>query len=87
MIARVLQGDTLAPYMLITCLDYALRRQKLWHADYADDQTLPADTPAQAEYLLRSLEQAAGRIDLSVKANKTGFMCFKREAVLSVASL
>ena len=24
-VARVLQGDTLAPYILITCLDYVLR--------------------------------------------------------------
>ena len=35
-------------------------------ADYADDITLLANTPAQAESLLDSLEQAAGDIGLHV---------------------
>ena len=36
---------------------------------------LPVSTPAQAEFLLHSLEQAAGGIGLYVNANKTDFMC------------
>ena len=38
-------------------------------ADYADDTALRANTPSQAESLLHSLEQAAGAIDVHVKAN------------------
>ena len=61
-VANVLQGDTLAPYLFIICLDYVLRRsidkmkdngfkvaQTITDADYADDIALLANTPAQAE--------------------------------------
>ena len=34
--------------------------------DYADDLMLPVNTPAQAEYLLLSLEQAAKDIGLNL---------------------
>ena len=71
----VLQGDTLAPYLFIICLDYVLRSidlmgkngfklareiniryltQTITDADYANDS---ANTPAQAESLLYSLER------------------------------
>ena len=43
--------------------------------DYADDTTLLAKTPAQAESLLHSLERAAGGIGLYVNADKTEYMC------------
>ena len=43
---------------------------------YADDIKLLANTSAQAESLLHSLEQAAGGIDLHMNADKTKFMCF-----------
>ena len=83
-VARVPQGDTLAPYLLIICLDYVLRTsldlmkengfklakerskrypaQTITDADYARDIALLANTPAQAETLLHSLQQAAGGI-------------------------
>ena len=80
-VAVVLQGDILTPYLFIICLDYELRTssdkikdngfkltkersrrylaQTVTDADYADDIVFLANTPAQAETLLHSLEQAA----------------------------
>ena len=77
-VAGVLQGDTLDPYLFIICLDYGIRTsidrmkensfkltkersrsysaQTIMDADYADDIELLANTPAQAENLLHSLE-------------------------------
>ena len=45
-------------------------------ADYADDITILANTPNQAETLLHSLEQAAAGISLHVNAYKTEYMCY-----------
>ena len=50
--------------------------QAITDADYADDIALLADTSAQAESLLHSLERAAGSIGLYVNADKTQYMCF-----------
>ena len=50
-------------------------------SDYTDDLELLANTPAEAECLLHVLKQAAGGIGLFVNVNKTGFMCFKQEAI------
>ena len=50
--------------------------QTITDADYADDIALLANTPAQAEFLLYSLERAAGGIGLHVNVNKMKFMCF-----------
>ena len=47
-------------------------------ADYADDIALLANTPAQAETLLHSLEQATTDIGLHVNAHKTRYMCFNQ---------
>ena len=44
--------------------------QTITDADYADDITFLANTPAQAETLLLSLEQAAAGIGLHVNAHK-----------------
>ena len=77
-VTGVLQGDTLAPYLFIICLDYVLRMsidlmkengfkqakersrrypaQTITDANYADDIALLANSPAQAESLLYSLE-------------------------------
>ena len=44
--------------------------------DYADDITLHANTPTQAESLLHSLEQTAGGLGLNVNADKMEYMCF-----------
>ena len=40
-------------------------------ADYADDMALLANTSAQAETLLHSLERATAGISVNVKAHKT----------------
>ena len=103
--AGVLQGDTLAPYLFIICLDYVLRTsidnirengfeltkeksrrypaKTITDADYADDITLLANTPNQAETLLHSLERAAVGIGLHVNAQKTEFMCFNQKGNIS----
>ena len=45
--------------------------QTFTDADYADDITLLANTPAQAESLLHSLERVAASIGFHVNADKT----------------
>ena len=45
--------------------------QTITDADYADDIALLANTPAQTETLLHSLERAAAGIGLHVNARKT----------------
>ena len=44
---------------------------------------LLANTPAQAETMLHSLEQAAGGIGLHVNADKTEYMCFNQRGDIS----
>ena len=56
-------------------------------ADSADDKALLENTPTRAESLLHSMEKAAGGIYLSVNANKTREMCFKRERVISTRNI
>ena len=110
-VAGVLQGDTLAPYLFIICLDYVLRTSidkmkdngfkltkksrrypvhTIMDADYADDIALLANTPAQAEILLHSLERATAGIGLHVNADKTEYMYFNQRgdiSTLNVSSL
>ena len=50
--------------------------------DYVDDLALLANRPSQAESQLHSLEQAAGYIGPCVNANRTKFMCLKREEAI-----
>ena len=45
--------------------------QTITDANYADDIALLANTPAQPETLLHSLERAVGGIGLHVNADKT----------------
>ena len=52
--------------------------QTFTDTDYADDIELLANTPAQAETLLHSLEKAAGGIGLYIKADKTEYTCFNQ---------
>ena len=56
---------------------------KITDADYADDITLLANTPAQAETLLLSLERAAAGIGLHVNAHKTEYTCFNQRSDIS----
>ena len=56
--------------------------QTVTDADYADDIALLANTPAQAEPLLHSLERAAGDIDFHVNADKK-YMCFNQRGDIS----
>ena len=99
-VAGVLQGDTLAPYLFIVCLDYMLRTsidkikensfeltkkksrrystKTITNADYVNDIVIPANTPAQAETRLHSLERATAGISLHVNAHKTEYMCFNQ---------
>ena len=57
--------------------------QTIMGADYADDIALLANTPAQAESWLHSLERAAGGIGLHVSANKTEHMYFNQRGDIS----
>ena len=105
-VTSVLQGDTLAPYIFIICLDYALRtsidniKEKgfeltkkrsrrypakiITDADYADDIAILANTPAQAETLLHTLERTAAGIGLHVNAHKTENMGFNQTCNISI---
>ena len=57
--------------------------QTIMDADYADDIALLANTPAQAETSLHSLERAAAGIGLHVNANKMEYMCFNQNGDIS----
>ena len=57
--------------------------QTIMDTDYADDIALLANTPAQAETLLHSLEQAAVGIGLYVNTNKMEYMCFNQRGDIS----
>ena len=52
-------------------------------ADYADDITLLANTPNQAETLLHSLERADAGIGPHVNAHKTEYMCYNQTGDIS----
>ena len=51
------------------------RTQTIMDVDYADNIALQANSPAQAESLLHSLERATAGIGLHVNAEKTEYMC------------
>ena len=51
--------------------------------DYADDIAILANTSAQAETLLHTLEWATTDIGLHVNAHKTEYMCFNQTSDLS----
>ena len=52
-------------------------------ADYANDIALLANTHAQAETLLHSLERAAAGIGLHFNEHKTEYMCFNQTGDIS----
>ena len=96
-VARVLQGDTLAPYLFIICLDNVLRtsihkirengrrypEKTITDANYADDIAILVNTPNQAETLLHSLERPAAGISLHVNAHKTEYMRYNQTGDIS----
>ena len=57
--------------------------QTITDADNADDISLLANVPTQAESLLHSLERAAGAVGLHVSADKTEYMCFNQKGDIS----
>ena len=83
-------------YVLRTSIDhikensFTLKKRQdaetIINADYTDDLALLANTLTQAKFLLHSLEQTAGDINLHVNANKIVFMSFKRERAISTQS-
>ena len=57
--------------------------QIITDVDYANIIVLLANTLAQAESLLYSLEQAAAGIELRVNSDKTEYMCFNSRCDIS----
>ena len=57
--------------------------QTITDANYADDITLLANTPIQAETLQHSRERTAAGIGLHVNADKTEYMCFHQRCIIS----
>ena len=84
-------------YMLRTSIDkikengFKLTKEKsrrypaktITNTDYTDDIALLANTSAQAETLLHSLERAATGIGLHVNAHKTEYICFNQTGDIS----
>ena len=91
-VAGVLQGDTLAPYLFIICRDYVLRTsidkirenaKIITDADFDDDIELLANAPAHDKTPLHSLEWATVGIVLHVNAHKMEYLCFNRTGDIS----
>ena len=57
--------------------------QTITDTDYANDIAHLANSPAQAETLLHSLERAAAGIGLHVNVHKTEYMCFNKTGDIS----
>ena len=58
--------------------------QTIMDADNANDIVPLANTPAQPETLLHSLEQAAAGIGLHVNMHKMEYMCFNQRGDISI---
>ena len=83
----VLQGNPLAPFLFIVCLDYALRsaitdsdgltlksHRGSRHLDYADDIALLENSIKSAQDLLFHVEKACQDVGLFLNAPKTKYM-------------
>ena len=57
--------------------------QTITDVGYADDITLLANTPAQVEPMLHSLERASAGIGLHVNADKTEYICLNQRGDIS----
>ena len=96
-VASVQQGDTLAPYLFIICLDsvprtsidiikdnglkLAKERRKRYSA-----QTIPDADYADDIALKHILERAAAGIGIYVNADKTEYLCFNQRAYISTVN-
>ena len=100
-VTGVFQGDTLAPYLSILCVEYVLRtsidliKENCFTLKKKNEKTIShenydlallANTPTQAESLLQSLEQATGDIGQYVNENKVEYMSFKQKETVSTLS-
>ena len=52
-------------------------------ADDADDNALPANIPAQAEFHLHNLERTEGAIGFHLNIDKTDYICFNQRCDIS----
>ena len=98
-VAGVLQGDTLAPYLFIICPDYVLRtsidkirengfeltkkRRRMYPAKTITDADYADDIAILANTPDHSLERAAAGIGLYVNAHKTEYMCYNQTGDIS----
>lgn len=94
-LAGVMQGDTLAPYLFVIVIDYIMslvvakgnygftisparsRRypaEKITDADFADDLALLTDTLEEAQQMLRTLEEVAKTVGLTMNESKTKYL-------------
>ena len=95
-VASVLYGDSLAPYLFIICLDYVLRtsidsmKENGFKLAKESSRRYPAQTITDVDYaksLLHSLEWATGHIGLHINANKTEYMCFNQKGDISTLKI
>ena len=70
-------------YYYYYSLSWRYPSQTITNTDYADDIALLANTPAQVEILLHSLEWAAAGIGLYVNPDKTEYTCFNQRGDIS----
>ena len=93
-VVGVLQGNTSASYLFIICLDYVLRmsfdlmKENSFRLAKERSRRYPAivllaNTLAQAETLLHSLERAADGIGPHINADKTEYVCFNQKGNIS----
>ena len=61
-------------------------KKMIFHGDYVDELALLANTPAQAEFLLNSLQQAARIIVVYMNTIQTEFIRYKQEAISTLNS-
>ena len=80
-LAEVLQGDSLAPYILIIFPDFVLQPSIDLMKVNGFDVVLLTNTHGQNKSIQYNLEQAAKSIGLYVNANEIEFMCLKQEGV------
>ena len=106
LVAGVPQGDILAPYLFIVCLDFVLRTsidimkdngfklakersrrylaQTIMDVDNTDYIAFSANSPAQAETPLHSLEWTGAGLGIHIHADKTEYIGFNQRRHLHI---